>query len=509
MQELEKVKERFLHSVKGTFSLPVSDSLENIKKLLSTQLSRDQREIVNSLDEKISSLHKNTQNIACLSDIRRDSFKVYAQPFSLMNTFEKIARSFQKAADLAQVQLLTFIDPNAPTKVLSDEGHIIKVMENLIENAIGYTQPGGSVYIDLKTKQLDDMQTRLSVSITDSGVGINRGQLKNYIQPFSGSGTEALGIGLSTALEILKAMGSQLKIASELNKGSRFSFSLDLQSSNEIAFDAHPDIKIGVLIDDRELFSYTKLLYQYIISMGFAVVSLKDGDDENIEGCHGVFFITNSCDTSKLEALSQRYEDICFIPTVLASRAEACAPLAKIEKLMLLPAMPSNINKSLRYIESKLPQEITDANENDHQTIQEIAKKAELEKVKILVVEDNPINLKLIKVVLERYNFEIDSTDNGRDAINMCRNERYNMVLMDIEMPVMDGITATKYIKEYEDKAALSQTPIVALTSHDLADERSEIMASGLDEHMAKPLNITRLELMLEHYLGFKPEKIK
>lgn len=509
MQEIEKVKDSFLHSIKGTLSAPVNDSLENIQRLLSTKLSREQREIVSSLEKQLSSLHKNTQNVVCLSDIRRDSFDIDLKPFPLIPTFEKIVSSFESQAQEAQVHLLTYIDPNAPKEIVSDVSLMVKVMENLIKNGIMYTESGGSVYIDLKTNQISDTQTTLNISVTDTGSGIQRDKLKDYIKPFSCSGTESLGVGLSTALEVLRSMGSQLKIASEVNKGSRFSFSLDVQSHSESMFDAHPDIKIGILIDDRALFSYTKLLYQYIISMGLAVVSIKDSEDEHIKDCHGVFFVTDSPDTTKLEKLSKAFRHICFIPTVLGTRAHACQPLSKIEKMMLLPAMPTNINTSLKYIESRLPKEVTESNENDHLTIQEIAKKVEVEKVKILVVEDNPINLKLIKVVLGRYNFEVDAAENGKEAIDMCKNERYSMVLMDIDMPVMDGITATKHIKEYEDAASLTQTPIVALTSHDLAGERSEIMASGLDEHMAKPLNITRLELMLEHYLGFKPQKIK
>ena len=506
MKEIEKVKENFFHSIKGAFSSPVNDSLENIEELLSTKLTHEQMQLVRSLEKKLTLVQRNTQNLAYLSDIKREVFEIDAKPFSLIETFEKIVSSFQAQAKISGVHLLAYIDPNAPKEIISDENHLIKIMENLIQNAIIYTPRGGSVYVDLKTKHISDAQVSLNISVTDTGSGISREKLKEYLEPFSHSGERSLGVGLSASFHILKAMGSQLKIASELSKGSRFSFALDVQSSIETMFESHPDIKIGVYIEDRSLFAYAKLLYQYIISMGLAVVSVKDSSDENIKECHGVFVVTDSCDSLTIAELSQAFNETCFIPSVLVSRNEECSS-AHIENVMFLPAMPSTINQSLQYIESQLPQEVTDSNEHDHQAIQDIAKIAQTQKVKILVVEDNPINLKLIKVVLSRYNFEIDAAENGKIALNMCKDERYSMVLMDIDMPVMDGITATKHIKEYEDEFSLNNTPIIALTSHDLAGERSEIMASGLDEHMPKPLNVARLELMLEHYLGFKPEK--
>ena len=508
MKEIEKVKENFFHSIKGTFSSPVNDSLENIEELLSTKLTQEQAQLVRSLEKKLTLVHRNTQNLAYLSDVKREVFEIKAKPFSLIGTFEKIVSSFQAQAQLSGVHLLAYIDPNAPKEIISDELHLIRIMENLILNAVIYTNRGGSVYVDLKAKHISDTEVTLNVSVTDTGVGISREKLKDYLKPFSHSGERSLGVGLSTSFHVLKAMGTQLKIASEVDKGSRFSFALDVQSSIDTMFESDPDIKIGVFIEDRSLFAYAKLLYQYIISMGLAVVSIKETKDENIKDCHGVFVVSDSCHSTAMAELAQAYKETCFIPAVLDNQNEECSKYG-VNNVMLLPAMPSSINQSLQYIESQLPKEVTDSNENDHHTIQELAKIAETQKVKILVVEDNPINLKLVKIVLERYNFEIDAAENGRIALNMCKNERYSMVLMDIDMPIMDGITATKRIKEYEDEFSLTNTPIVALTSHDLAGERSEIMASGLDEHMPKPLNVARLELMLEHYLGFKPERTK
>jgi CheY-like chemotaxis protein len=507
MQELEQIKENFLRSVKNSFEIPAQNSLEHINKLLATSLTVEQTTLVKALEETLNVMHKQSQNLTTVSDIKSRSFTITPIEFSPLSSFEKTLGSFEAKAKAAGVHLLLYVDPNAPKKITADEKNLTIVLENLLDNAIKFTNSGGSVHVDIRTKHITDTKTTLAVTITDTGVGIDKNRIKEYIQPSESNASS--GSGLSTAFHILKSMNTQLKIASEANKGTRFSFSLELSSSAESFYDSHPDIKIGVLIDDRAVFSYAKLLYQYIIAMGLAVVSVKDINDPNINDCHGVFFVTDKCDADRIKTLASRYSKTTFIPAILRAHYGEYEKVACIEKLLLLPALPTNINQALAFVESRLPKEVTESNKNDHQAVQQIAEQAKTEKIKILVVEDNPINLKLVKVILSRYDFDVDSAENGKIGLDSCKAKRYDMVLMDIDMPVMDGITATKLIKEYENGEGLSETPIVALTSHDLAGERTEIMSSGLDEHMPKPLNVARLELMLEHYIGYKPERTK
>ena len=510
MQELERAKDNFLLSVKNHFQEPIEDSLDSIEKLLQTSLTIEQTSIIDSLAQVLSSLHRSSKNLVSIADIKSKNIVLNPVEFSPIEVFENIISSFLDAAAQKGLSFLVYIDPNAPKSMTADIKLLTIVLENLLSNAISYTSSGGTVYVDIKIKHNSDLESNLTVTVTDNGMGVDKNKVKSYLQasPFS-DGENNLGVGLSAAFFILKSMDTQLKIASEENKGSRFSFSLNLPSSSESMFLAHPDIKIGVLIDDREVFSYAKLLYQYIISMGLAVVSIQDVNDENLKECHGVFFLTSECDPSRVKNLSIKYPNTTFVPTILAQKSQEFLELGCADRLLLLPAVPTSINTALSFIKIQVPKEIAESNRQDHAVIQQLAEQAKTEQIKILIVEDNPINLKLVKVVLSRYDFDVDTAENGRIGVNLCKKKRYDVVLMDIDMPVMDGITATKYIKEYENNEGLPETPIVALTSHDLAGERAEIMASGLDEHMPKPLNVARLELMLENYIGFKPERIK
>ncbi len=509
MQDIDELKENFLSSINHTLTQPVQQSMAHIDQLLQSKLNKEQTLVVQTLHETLGAIHKNSQNLTAIADIKARSFDIAIKPFSPIETFEKIIESFIPKAEAASVHLIAYIDPNAPKEIFGDAKRLTQVMENLIQNGIDFTHLGGSVYVDVKIKHITDTRVSLNVSVTDTGVGIDKNKIKTYLQPFSQSSKERLGVGLSASFYILKSMGTQLKIASELNKGSRFSFALDLKSSLEAQYTSHPDIKIGIYIDDRSVFSYAKLLYQYIISMGLAVVSIKDTMDPNIAECQGLFFVTNSCDAQGFEDLKTRHPKTTLIPTVLHARQEAFEKDECAKKLLVLPALPSTINACLAYVEESIPEEITQSHVKDHQAIKQIAKQAKREKVKILIVEDNPINLKLVKVILSRYDFEVDAAENGQIGVDCCKKKHYDMVLMDIDMPVMDGITATQKIKAYEKEEGIPETPIIALTSHDLAGERTEIMESGLDEHMPKPLNVTRLELMLENYLGYKPQRSK
>ncbi|MDH5464958.1 MAG: response regulator, partial [Thiovulaceae bacterium] len=178
----------------------------------------------------------------------------------------------------------------------------------------------------------------------------------------------------------------------------------------------------------------------------------------------------------------------------------------KMHKLVL-PATPSKMFDLLSFVKDNLPKDSVVTNADDKKIMKKLAETKRDEPLRILVAEDNPINLKLVQVVLGRYDFIIESASNGEKAVEMCKKVHYDLILMDIDMPIMDGVTANKLIKEYQKSEGIPTTPVVALTSHDMIGERSEILAKGLDEHMAKPLNIARLEMMLERYLGYKSKK--
>lgn len=504
----DNAKDQFLQRVSSAFHTPMQQSMQTLKALRESDLNPDQSSHIEHLYKTLHKLHETTQNMSVLADVKAGRYRSQIKTFAPISLFESITQVFISEAQNKGLDFLIYIDPNMPKSVSGDEKSIRHLLENLISNAIQFTPKGGSVYLDIRTQHIGEHLAQLDVSITDTGHGIAKDKIPVLVEPFNADSSDNLGVGLSSSYHLLKALGSHLKIASEEGKGSRFAFSLQLQTSFKPCFEQLSDLKVGVFIDDRSLFSYAKLIYQYLISMGIAVVSVKESNDPHMSECHALILITNMCTPARVKKLESLVPGMRVIPTMHYGKHEALKLTAATQMNLSLPALPSKIHNVLTLVESQAPKEISQANRDDQKVLQRLAVAAKREKLKILVVEDNPINLKLVKVVLSRYDFEVDQAEDGKEAVDKCRQKQYDLVLMDIDMPVMNGIEATNLIKEHQKANDKPLTPIVALTTHDLVGEREEILASGLDEHMPKPLNVGRLERMLERYLGYQTKKV-
>lgn len=505
IKKFEALKQKFLSGINQALKVPVEKSIESVDKIVGLGLNKEQETHIGVLKENLAAIKERIDSVMQLSAASTGAYKYNNQEFSLTQLLESVIEPFISPAFEKKINLYIYIDPNLPKTIISDKEVISHILKNLISNAVRFTSASGSVYADIRSKHLGDDQASITFSITDTGPGIDKGRLREVMQPFGTISESSLGTGLSSCFYLLKGMDSQLKIASEEAKGSRFSFVLNAQTAFIPSHDLLPDLKIGVLIDERELFGYAKLLYQYFISMGLSVVSIGSKSDEHIAECQALFLVTGGDIRKKIAEIQTRYPYVITIPAVVEDH------ISEEEKSedrihLTLPAMPSKLISILDYIKHKIPDELSIANAHDQKVIEEIALKEEQsnEPIRILVVEDNPINMKLVKVILARYSFIVEGAENGEIAVEKSKQERFDLILMDIDMPVMDGITATKNIKEYEQAEGIPETPIVALTSHDLVGERSEILSSGLDEHMPKPLNVARLELMLERFVGYK-----
>ncbi len=510
VKKFEELKQKFLSGISSAFKIPVERSIETIDKIAGLGLNKEQEAHIKSLKQDLETVQENINTVVSLSTASNGTYEYKKSQFNPVAVFESIVGKFISIAFDKGVNFYIYIDPNLPKTITADQSVIEHVLDNLISNAIKFTPKSGSVYVDIRSKHASNEYASITFSVTDTGPGIDKGRLREVLQPFGSLSENSLGTGLSSCFYLLKGMDTQLKIASEENKGSRFSFVLDALTDFVPNYKLLPDLKIGVLIDDRELFGYAKLLYQYFISMGLSVVSVKNVGDEQIKECQALFLVTQKCDNSRIKELDKKYPYVVTVPAILEHQKKDFQVLQGEDAVRLtLPALPSQLILALDFVEHHIPDELSIANKHDQQAIEQIAQKEETvdEPIKILVVEDNPINMKLVKVILGRYNFLVDEAENGEIAVNKSKKERYDLILMDIDMPVMDGITATKNIKAYENQEGIPETPIVALTSHDLVGERAEIISSGLDEHMPKPLNVARLELMLERFLGYKHNK--
>ena len=174
-----------------------------------------------------------------------------------------------------------------------------------------------------------------------------------------------------------------------------------------------------------------------------------------------------------------------------------------VEATIVTPLLPSTLHKTFSTLGK------TASMEESHEATGESVYKAARKNAKILVAEDNPINLSLLKTILRQHNFQVTAVDNGQKAVDAYLKESFDLVLMDIDMPVMDGLTANRLIKEIDKRDNRGFTPVIALTAHALIGDRERIIQAGLDAHLAKPIDKNFLLQTIDRYLDLSYQKRK
>jgi CheY-like chemotaxis protein len=220
--------------------------------------------------------------------------------------------------------------------------------------------------------------------------------------------------------------------------------------------------------------------------------------------CNLLFIDVQHIARSQVEALRAVYPHLLIIPVLEVEYGEQADPLRDIvEAVITTPILPSPLYKALSKVWKKLPPEAVQP--------ESIAEKpiAPQREAKILVAEDNMINLRLLETILLQHKFKVTTVDNGQKAVDAYMKEPFDLVLMDIDMPVMDGLTANRLIKEIDKRDNRGFTPVIALTAHALIGDRERIIGAGLDAHLAKPIDKHFLLQTIERYLQIAQDKRK
>ncbi|MFZ5374410.1 MAG: response regulator, partial [Campylobacterota bacterium] len=366
---------------------------------------------------------------------------------------------------------------------------IRQVLNNLYVNALKFTPSGGRITVEVKLlKRNTSGSCNVGFSVKDTGKGISKSELGNITRPFV-SGDHAdnrLGVGLSLSHGLIALMGGDLKIASEEGKGSTFSFALTMEGSSDHALsmiNAH-SVKV-VLIDEKRLDDANHLT-NYLRSFGVSVTKVQLIDETLFENAEVIYLIASQEKgewVMKLERLNRTCKTVLVLE---ANERLQAKMLHVVDKALHKPLLPGMLYAHLSEV-LNLPRPA-------------VAAPTQLQRgVGALVVEDNLINQRLIKLLLREYGIAVTAVSNGDEAVEACRTHRYDIVFMDIDMPIKDGILATQEIKAEE--SPLRRMPIIALTALAMEGDREYILERGLDDYLSKPLTREKLEYVLRKYL--------
>ncbi len=490
IKEVEKLKSRFLSNIGHEFRTPMNGIIGFVELLQHTRLDKNQTEYLQMIKSSSKNLMSNIETLLDLSQMQGGRLKLNPSTFSLSQEMEKTAYNYFSVGKDKGVSVFAFIDPKLPSELNADYRKIKQVMNSLIQNAIKFTPKGGRIVIEVKLlkKQING-DCSISFSVKDNGKGIANEQIAFITEPFNAGShaDERLGVGLSLSHGLVSLLGSELKIQSEEGYGSYFNFMLNFKGSKGQSYKMMPKKKVKILLLEPSRVDEANFLTIYLRSFAIDVIKSNTLDENIYDEIETLYIIANQEDSSWMLKLGTYSKKAPIILLLDESEKLQTKLTHLVDSVFRKPFLPSLVSSQLNKIYKRKISAVVEQ------------KNSLRDNITALVVEDNLINQRLIKIILKEYKIFVSTALNGNEAVKMCEKYKYDIVFMDIDMPEKNGIIATKEIKN---KINLNgQTPIVALTAMAMQGDKEMLLSEGLDDYLSKPLTREKLENILDKYL--------
>jgi signal transduction histidine kinase/CheY-like chemotaxis protein len=489
--KVEQLKSKFLANIGHEFRTPMNGILGFLELLEKTSPNDTQLEYIRFVQGSARNLMSNIENLLDLAQMQNGRLHISKSEFNIVAEMEELARGCFPAALEKGVGVSFFVDPKLPTYITGDVRKIKQVINNLYNNALKFTQAGGRITVEIKLlKRNTSGSSNIGFAVKDTGKGISKSELSNITRPFV-SGDHAdnrLGIGLSLSHGLISLMGGELKITSDEGRGSSFSFALTLEGSSDHAMTMINAHTVKVLLVDEKRVEDANHLTNYLRSFGVSVTKIQIIDETIFKDAEAVYLIASQEKSDWAIPLSTLTRPCKTILLLEQNEHLQAKMLHVVDFALFKPLLPTSLREHLVKV-LNIPQ-------SEPPAVPQIQRG-----VNALVVEDNLINQRLIKLLLKEYGISVVTVSNGDEAVEICRESSFDIVFMDIDMPIKDGILATQEIKAEERYTKVGHMPIIALTALAMEGDREYILGRGLDDYLSKPLTREKLEYVLQKYL--------
>jgi len=512
-EDANAAKTLFLANMSHEIRTPLNGIVGFTELLRETSLDREQKEFLDIIKKSSEHLLSIINDILDFSKIGAGQLEIEEVAFESFKTFESAVESYAAKAIDKNIELGIYIEPFIPQKLIGDPTRISQVLLNLISNAIKFTKVDGAVDVFIEKVSEDDKSIDLKFVVKDTGIGISEEQKQKIFEAFSQADISTsreyggTGLGLSISGQLVSKMGGKLDVESTVGKGSSFFFTLKfrkvLGEEPEPYAHKYHGLKVAFVLPSENI--YRQIDINLIAYFDYLGVDFKMyyGDEVfnlNESELPDVLFFTQRYTKDK-----EQLERYFALPTKLVllttgeMQRDYRVPLDKVTKIIYRPINFSKIISALDICtSSKL--------ENEAQKIEYMHSK--FKDLHALVTEDNIINQKLIKRVLEDFGLQVSIAGNGKEALEKIEKEhdKYDIIFMDIQMPIMGGIEATKEIISFENDNSMKHIPIVALTANALQGDKEKYLNAGMDDYVSKPIEIKDIRNILEKYFIEKEE---
>jgi CheY-like chemotaxis protein len=489
---------------------------------LRTNLSLTQQDYLEKIQDSSKSLLGLINDILDFSKIEAQKLTLENIQFSLPEILQRVVNVCAFKVHQKSVEFVIDIAPDVPKILIGDPLRLQQVIINLANNAVKFTQ-SGSIHLCIKKLREDSQTSLLRFSVRDTGIGMSEEQQQGLFQSFTQADDSVTrkyggtGLGLAISKQLTELMGGEITLTSKLNVGSTFSFTAIFEHAKQV-IDILPTVNhqmltnLKVLVaDDIEI--ARKVLIETLVNLEISAYGVANGE-QALEALlsaerDGVPYDVVLMDwkmpkmdgietTKKIRAQAKRqYPSILMVSAYDKGEAQTLALAADIDEFIEKPINQSALVDTMIRLLSKKSEEVA----LDYAPL--VLDIPDLCAYKVLLVEDNLINQQVAKEFLADTGISIECAENGLIALEMVATEAFDLVLMDIQMPEMDGLTATKEIRQ---TLQLQDLPIIAMTAHAMAGDVEKSIIAGMNQHLTKPIEPGLLYKTLSLYLE-KPNK--
>jgi two-component system sensor histidine kinase/response regulator len=530
-----RAKSEFLANMSHEIRTPMNGVVGMTDLLFDTPLSGVQRDYAETIRASASSLLTIINDILDFSKIEAGKLDVEMIDMDLRDTIEDVARLIALQAHPKGLEVTASVDPLLPDMLRGDPGRLRQVLLNLGGNAVKFTERG-EIAIDVRLVTREPGFVNVRVDVRDTGIGIPAERLDRLFKPFSqvdASTTRKFGgtgLGLSIARQLVGLMGGETGVRSTVGAGSVFWFTLRFAVSTAMpaTLSGAKSLPTGhatlgerrvLLVDDNA--TNRRVIGEQLAQLGVHAgvgASADEGYRLLVEAHeqgrpYEVAIVDQQMPGQDGAALGQRISaDARLRPThlILLTSSGVRGDAQRFAELgfagyLLKPVSQRDLHDCLVLV-LDTPSEGWQSRTQPIITRHHLRAQRERSRSRILVAEDNPVNQKVARITLEKLGFRVDLVDNGAEAIDSWKTGRYDLILMDCQMPLLDGYAATREIRRQEGTSG-NRIPIVALTAHAMKGAETQCLEAGMDAHLTKPLSREQLAEVLARFLHGMPQR--